>query len=150
MLKEVNVYTGFQVIVHNKDYACGQYYPEDNWTISIFAEKIEEIIPKFIEEYFRTEIDIISGTIYKVEIMEYEGNTFIIPETEKKSKLDFYQDFYIPLMESKEFKEAKEKYTEEKEKIKEEAKIKAIKESEKHEREQYERLKKKFDENQSS
>ena len=75
---------GFKLVARNQCSAMGQYYPEDDWSITILAEDMNQLERKYVEEVFRSgirtdRIDIFPVNLLKAPIAE-EPKLFVWTE----------------------------------------------------------------------
>ena len=134
----------FKFSASNTCNCMGCYYVEDDWDITEYADTLEDLKEKAAIRIIESGIHIDYWYLSEAELLCYEDHQFELSSTDCKEK---YPKFLTEITSSETYKaeklkkEKKEELQKEKEKKKEEnAKLLA-------EKKQYEKLKKKFKEN---
>ena len=138
---EVSLIEGYKAIAQNSCYCMGQYYIEDDWTIEVYGENIENIINEFIIKAGNSDININSFSVEKCKWIEYNGNHY---EQGENIGLESTADIYDKIFNSEKYHLLQKQLEDKKLKDKEIAENKRLKEKEQNELKEYERLQKKF------
>jgi hypothetical protein len=134
---------------HNKDYAMGCYFAEDDWNIEVWADDIH-LVKKLIVDSIMDRYDggfhfiMDHWELYEVDILKYKNYQFRLEDTLVDVKNDF-PSLYNEVVNSEyylELKKNREDTEKEKEIIEKHEKEKKAKENKKLE---YEKLKKEFE-----
>jgi hypothetical protein len=84
----VNLVEGFKMTAHNSHTSMGQYYAEDDWTVTVIGESWAEVFKQYWEtEYNESMVYPDNYTFEKVKFIEYDGQK-LITESEEISKYD--------------------------------------------------------------
>jgi len=141
----LEVKEGIKIEIHNKDYAMGCHYPEDNWSIEAVAPTYKEAIQLIIPEYVKSGIHPSGKYISGVKYVTYNNKQYIIDDADKTPPTLIYNNILTDIEQHPLF----EKLSEERHKRIEARKAEELKrknrEKEKNERGLLEKLKKKYD-----
>jgi len=135
---------GIEIVIHNKDYAMGCYYAEDDWDIKSVAPTYEEAIKQIIPEYVKSGIYPSGNYISAVKYVVYNNKYTVVDDTDKTPFMYKDKNIISDITKHPLFKKL---HIEKNHKIAEETanKLKSeIQEKEKHERELLKELKKKY------
>lgn len=160
MMINVNLIKLFKFVGNNKCCAMGNWFPEDDWSIVVYAETMEELERLVAKAIISSKISIDDWHLDEEKIIEYNNKKYIMLEEEEDENLlrvssDSYikysgeeienKEFYNKVKELEYFKqlEKQENDKEEALRIKEQKEKKA--EKKKEECKLYKKLKKKYD-----
>ena len=141
---ELKVKEGIKIEIHNRDYARGYYYVEDDWDIKAVASTYEKAIELIIPKYIKSNIHPSDTCVSNVKYVVYNNKKHIIYDSDEISSI--YKEVAVinDIRKHPLFK----KLSEEKQRKLEIAKIKkqmeTKKKKEEDERKLFEKLKKKY------
>ena len=152
----------YKATIHNKDYALGCHYPEDDWNVVAYGLTEEELIETLAFAYHHTDHEhygialAVNPESWHIEIVEvfevqFEGETIFTYETPKEKAYYDYgtqviKDFVPKFLTSDAFKREEKIHLKliAEQQAKKDAEYEAEKEAK--ERKEYERLQNKFKE----
>lgn len=91
----------YKFTVRNRPYIKGNYYPEDDWEVTVEASTIEELVQKAAEVLVFREVDVDHWYLTRVRYLNYQGEDFCGGEIDVEKE---YSNFLQQIKESEYFK----------------------------------------------
>jgi len=145
---EAVIVPGFKLVAHNSCMSMGQYYPEDDWPITVLAEDMDQLEHKYVEKIFNSgivvgNVDIWPANLLKVPVAS-TSKLFVWTKGTKLSLQDVCA-FRNRVETSEEYKTKQREKQEKEKKIKDAAQEKTEQLQRQNDLKQYHHLKKQFE-----
>ena len=96
MKQEFEIFEGYNLNVTNYCHCRGHYYSEDDWSIDVFGDSLDEVVRKFwIDEFPLIDLDINEISFSKKTYIIYNNRRVILESESINNSRDILKLFYI-------------------------------------------------------